>query len=184
MDLLIAMMTWAIGSARLAASALWSAPPVADLAVPKLRELLPRLVSSAEHERLAALTLCSLVAGPEPESWVHDEDPVLRAVAAVWLEPVGLDGLLTSQFRELLHDDDRNVRAKAVRKLAAVIAVDRDELLEEIASAPEPGWTCLTCRTVNPAALASCGKSECYRVPSHPASDARQILDGTFTLGH
>lgn len=173
------MMTWGQGSARLAASVLWRAP-VAELTVPRLRKLLPRLVSSAEHERVAALTLCSLVDGPEPGAWLHDEDPILRAVAAVWLEPVGPDGTITPQFRGLLLDDDRNVRAKAVHQLAAVDAAGRDELLGEIAQAPEPGWMCLSCRTVNPRALASCGKPDCHRVPSHPAQDARQILDGTF----
>lgn len=181
-DLLIEMMTWGLGSAYLAASMLWAAP-IAKLAAPRLRELLPRLVSSTRHERVAALTLCSLVDGPEPESWLHDADAVLRAVAAEWLEPVGPDGMLTSQFRGLVFDEDRNVRADAVRRLASVNAADRDELLSKIARAPEPGWTCLSCRTVNPPALTSCQSPDCSRVPSHPAQDARQILDGTFKMG-
>lgn len=173
------MMTWGQGSARLAASALWRSP-VADLAVEPLRELLPDLSSSTEHQRIAALTLCSLVDGPEPESWVQDADPVLRAVAAAWLEPVGSDGSVSPEFRLLLRDGDRNVLARAVRELASIDAPDRDELLEEVAQAPEPGWMCLSCRTINPAVLTSCGKSDCHRVPDHPAKDARQILDGTF----
>lgn len=178
--LLTRMMTWGLGSAWLAASALWGAP-VDELAVPQLRELLPRLVSSAEHERVAALTLCSMVDGPEPESWLHDHDPVLRAVAATWLEPVGREGSVKSEFRELLLDADRNVRAKAVRRLASVTSVDRDQLLEQVAEAPEAGWMCLSCTTVNPPIVTSCNKPECHRVPSHPAEDARRILDGTFT---
>lgn len=177
--LLTRMMTWGLGSARLAAAALW-ASPVADVAVPQLRELLPRLVPSTEHERVAAVTLCSMVDGPEPESWLHDNDPVLRAVAAVWLEPVGSDGSVTLQFKELLYDEDRNVRAEAVRALASANAVDRDQLLEQIAEASEPGWMCLSCRTINLPALTSCVKADCHRVPSYPAHDARRILDGTF----
>jgi hypothetical protein len=178
-DLLIDMMTWGQGSARLAASALWRAP-IADLAVAPLRGLLPHLRSSTEHERIAALTLCSLVDGPEPDSWVQDDDPVLRAVAAAWLQPVGPDGMVTPEFRQLLRDPDRNVRARAVRRLASVDSPERSELLDEVAQAVEPGWICLSCRTVNPAALTSCGMPDCHRVPSHPAQDARQILDGTF----
>ncbi len=179
--LCIDMLTWGQGSAWLAASALWRAP-VADLAVEPLRELLPHLRSSTEHERIGALTLCSMVDGPEPASWVQDEDPVLRAVAAAWLEPVGPDGTVTSDLRRLLRDDDRNVRAKAVRQLASIDSTDRIELLEEVAQASEPGWMCLSCRTINPAVLTSCGKPDCHRVPSHPAQDARQILDGTFKV--
>jgi hypothetical protein len=178
--LLTRMLTWGLGSARLAASALWAAP-VRELAVPKLRELLPKLVSSAEHERVAALTLCSMVDGPEPESWLHDDDPILRAVAAAWLEPVGPEGRVTPQLRELLLDADRNVRAEAVRRLASAAAVDRDQLLKQVAEAAEPGWMCLSCRTVNLPVATSCDEPDCHRVPSHPAADARRILDGTFT---
>lgn len=177
--LLVEMLTWGLGSARLAASALWGAP-VAEIAVPKLRALLPNLVSSAEHQRIAALTLCSLVDGPEPVSWLHDDDPILRAVCAAWLEPVGTDGKVSPHFRDLLADQDRNVLATAVRRLATVEAADRDELLCAIADGPEPGWTCLSCRTSNPSRSSSCGSPDCHRVPSHPTQDARQILEGTF----
>ena len=65
--LLARMFTWGRVHARFAALALAQAP-VADLAAPMLRDLLPRLASSADHQRFAAYALISLVDGPEPNA--------------------------------------------------------------------------------------------------------------------
>lgn len=175
-DLLIDMMQWGTGSAYLAACALWGAP-IADLAAPRLRALLPRVASSTRHLRIAAATLASLADGPEPESWLTDDDPVLRAVAAQCVDPTDGEGQVASALTALLNDDDRNVRAAAVRAVGKSTAVDRDECLKRAVDDPEPGWTCLSCRSRNAADRTSCGSDRCFRVPEHPADEARRLLE-------
>lgn len=175
-DQLLEMFTWGRGCAFAAARALWGAP-VADICAPLLRSLIPRLVSSTDHERIAAQTLCSIVHDPEPNCWIGGDDPILRAVAAMTCVPTR-EGRLTPEILQLLRDGDGNVRAAAIRRVSSVEATDRDEVLREIADGPNPGWMCLSCRTANEAGLSSCRKSGCSRAAPWPAADARAVLEG------
>lgn len=160
-----------------AASALWAAP-IAELAVPRLRDLLPRVASSTRHLEIAANTLASVAEGPEPQSWLADEDPVLRAVAARWVAPTDEDGCVAPALLELLADQDRIVRAAAVRQIGRSSATDRDDVLKRVIDEPEPGWTCLSCRTYNEPGRTSCSKDGCFRATDHLAGEARRFLDG------
>jgi hypothetical protein len=76
------LFTLGRGSAHVALHALWRFPDP-DLAAPMLRELLSRVRSSPAHQRLVALALYSLRGTPEPECWLDNDDPVLRAVLAI-----------------------------------------------------------------------------------------------------
>jgi hypothetical protein len=171
-DLLMRMLAWGRGDALVAASALWGAP-VADLAVPKLRTLIPRLAVSTEHHRIAAHILCSLVEGPEPEAWVNHESPVLRAVAALRCEPTTGDRLSIA-LRQLLWDDDGHVRTAALRRARSIQMTDRNEELSRIAEQPNPGWMCLRCKTNNEAGRSYC--ASCNTSGPNPRGYATKIL--------
>lgn len=178
-DLFVSMLSWGVGSAWCAAAALWTAPAsVAELVVPTVRARVSELTGYTRHQRIAALTLCRLAGGPEPESWVNDPDPTLRCVAAECLDPT-VDGALTSDFEQLLADPDRNVVAQAVKSLEAAEFDGRTALLERIAHSPEPGWTCSSCQTQCPPEATSCAASSCFTAPGHPARVAQELLDLT-----
>jgi hypothetical protein len=113
-QLLGRMFTWGRAYARFACIALWDAP-VGDLAAPMLRDLLPRLAFSTEHQRFAAYALVSLVDGPEPNGWLDSDNPVLRAVLAHGCPP-GPDGLLSPALARLLHDQNGYVQDAALQK--------------------------------------------------------------------
>lgn len=173
--LLMLLFTLGRGQARFAAKSLWTAP-VAELAAPQLRELLPYLASSTEHERLAAMTLASLDLGPEPGCWVDCDNPVLRAVAAAVIEPMSGDGL-SDQLRELLDDPDGHVQEAAIKHVVHARPPDLVTILEKIAHRPAPGWMCLSCRTVNPSpGLTSCSNDRCSSVGANPPKLAAESL--------
>lgn len=173
--LLMLLFTLGRGQARFAAKSLWKAP-VAELAAPQLRELLPYLASSTVHERLAAITLASLSSGPEPGCWVDCDDPVLRAVAATMIKPMNGDAL-SNRLRELLDDPDGYVQEAAIKQVVRARPLDLITILESIAGRPAPGWMCLTCRTVNPPpGLDSCSKDGCSIVGANPPKFAAESL--------
>lgn len=179
--LLIDMLYWGRGSALVAANALWGAP-VAEFAAPLLRDALPELESSTEHQRIAALALASLssvIEIPEPGVWADDENPVLRSVVAKWCNRT-VDGRVNAQLSQFLEDPDGNVRETALRSIFKSDAVDRMDVLSRAAESADPGWMCLSCRTVNPPGTSACEKKKCYRAAPKPAEDARRMLDGTY----
>jgi len=173
-ELLLKVLTWSYGSAVVAGIALYGAP-VAELAVPGLRMLLPRVASSENHVILVAKVLCSLVDGPEPEVWVNDTDAFLRIAAAQLCDPVK-DGNLSVNMKLLLNDSDGTVREAAVKRLAKVSASDRELALSTVAGSGKTGWTCLSCRTFNEAGSISCMKQDCMRAGAHPSSEAVKLL--------
>jgi len=173
-DLCLRVLTWAYGSAVVAGRALWGAP-IASLAAPKLRNLLPRVASSEHHLTLVAAVLCSLVDGPEPEVWVDSDDSFLRLAAARLCGQV-TGSHLSSAMKRLLQDADGTVRFAAVRRLADVTASDRELALRRVVDAGDPGWTCLSCRTFNEASQGSCKKEGCFRAKPHPSSKASELL--------
>jgi hypothetical protein len=165
--LLMLLLTLGRGQARFAAKSLWEAP-IAELAAPLLRALLPNLASSTDHERLGAMTLASLGSGPEPGCWVDSDDPVLRAVAASMIEPMSGEGL-SDQLRALLDDPDGHVQEEAIKHVVQARPPDTISILKGIARRPAPGWMCLSCRTVNPSpGLTSCSNDGCSRVGANP----------------
>ncbi|MFE6481765.1 NACHT domain-containing protein [Streptomyces sp. NPDC057757] len=173
--LLMLLLTLGLGQARFAAKSLWKAP-IAKQAVPQLRALLPRLAPSTRHERLGAATLASLTSGPEPECWVHSDDPVLRAVAASMIEPMSGDAL-SNQIRELLDDSDGHVQEAAIRHIVTAQPSDPIAILNGVLSRPTPGWMCLSCRTVNPPpGSTSCSNDKCFSVGANPAKLASECL--------
>jgi hypothetical protein len=174
-DLLLHLFSLGRAQARFAMKSLWGAP-VSHIAAPLLRELLPDLVSSPYHERLAAYTLCTLAEGPEPECWVHSEDPVLRAVAAETIQPTS-GNALSEDLRQLLNDPDGYVQQSALKRVAAISPPDIEAILSEAANRPRPGWMCLSCRSVNPRpGQISCLKDGCLRVGADPAKVAAELL--------
>ncbi len=173
-DLLLHLFILGRAQARFAMKSLWEVP-VAHIAVPLLRGLLPRLVSSTDHERFAAYTLCSLVEEPEPRIWVHSEDPILRAVAAEAIQPTSENGL-SEEFRQLLNDPDGHVQERALKQIATISSSDVETILSEVASRPRPGWMCLSCRTVNPPGQIGCSKDGCFRAAADPGKAAAELL--------
>jgi len=170
------LFTLGLSSACVALNALWKFPDSA-LAAPILRELLSQVHTSPKHQRLVALTLCSLRGTPEPECWLDSDDPVLRAVLAATC-PATIRGRLNPILSTLLDDDDGNVRAEAIRRLEKVRTPGRRALLAGLAANPDPGWMCWSCRTVNPSGQPSCQKKRCYRAPPEPADIATHLLEG------
>lgn len=173
-DLLLDMLTWGLGNAQVAAGALWG-KEVADLAAQRLRVMVPKLAEHTEHQRLAAHVLASMVDRPEPRSWLDSDDPILRAVAAMWCDATSGEGISPYLLR-LLEDPDGYVRSAAVRRLSDITGAERDDALKRVARDPDPGWTCLSCRTVNEPGRSVCAKPECHRAPPHPADEAQKIL--------
>jgi hypothetical protein len=157
-------------------TSLWRAP-IADLAAPPLRDLIPELASSTQHERYAAHALASLDTEPEPGSWVDSDDPVLRAVAATTIAPMDGD-VLNAHLRQLLDDPDGYVQEAALRHVARVRPPDVADILIAATTRPRPGWMCLSCRTVNPMpGSTSCSKDGCLRVGADPAKTAAELLE-------
>jgi hypothetical protein len=172
-NLFIRMMSLGRGAALVASSALWKAP-VADLALPLLVDLIPRLVSSPEHQRIAAYTLLSLTGGAEISEWASDPNPVLRKIAAEKIT-VEQDGTLSQEIQALLDDEDGNVVEAATQRLEKALASDRDQQLTRVANRRDPAWLCLHCRRLNGLGEISCDK--CHSVGPSPSQLARTILE-------
>lgn len=167
-QLLTRLFTLGIGQANFAARSLWKAT-VVDEAAPRLRALLPRLVVSTQHQRMAAIALASLESGPEPECWTASDDPVLRTVAADMIDVMSGD-VVSNQLRALLDDKDGYVQEAAVRRVVRCRPADLPVILNRIAGQALPGWMCLSCRTDNPPpGSTSCSNANCYRVGPNPA---------------
>lgn len=170
------MTTWGKAHAWFVAAALWCAP-VKDPASVMLRHRLPELVSSSDHLRIAALTLCSLVDGPEPLSWTTDTNPVLRSVAAE-LSESSENGYLTQQHKALLlNDSDRGVRLTALNRAAKLHPPDIEELLNEVARQPPVGWMCRSCGTLNAPESESCSKPRCLHAPPRLLKRTQELLE-------
>lgn len=177
-ELLLEMLTWGEGSAWAAASALWEAP-LEPYYVAQLRELIRRVHSSSRHVRIAALTLCSIIDGPEPDAWIADPNPVLRAVAAE-LCPAVVDGAPSPVLAALLLDQDGTVRVRSIENVSksGVSGLFRS-FLSEVANGLDPGWTCFTCHTVNEPGGRVCDGPGCRISPPSPSKDARTLLEGS-----
>jgi hypothetical protein len=173
--LLSRMITWGKAHAWYVATALWDAP-VAQPAALMLRERLPILASSCEHLRIGAHTLCSLVAGPEPECWYDSTDPVLRAVAAELCES-SVDGYLSSQHHRLLEDSDGHVRLTALDQAAKLHPPNIRAVLDHVGSQSPTSWTCTSCRTVNAPDSTSCIRSGCFRSGPNLAGRLQELRD-------
>ncbi|MFJ5695921.1 hypothetical protein ACIP9X_18985 [Arthrobacter sp. NPDC093125] len=175
--LLSKMITWGRAHAWYVAAALWDAP-VAEPAALMLREKLPLLASSCEHLRIGALTLCSLVTGPEPESWCDSQDPVLRGVAAELCES-SENGHLSSQHYRFLEDPDGHVRLTALNRAAKLHPPDIGAVLEQMGNQPPTAWICRSCRTVNPPNSTSCNKAGCFRSGPNITGRLQELIDRT-----
>ena len=173
-QLLGKMMTWGRAHALFAASALWEAP-IADSAAPMLRRLLPELVSSTTHQRIAAHTLTSLGGGPEPECWLECDDPILRAVSAKWCDS-DVEGNLTPEHTRLLEDPDGHVRKAAISRAAELNPPGLDSLLRDIGSRPPVGWMCLSCRTTNPPDRTGCTKPKCNGASPNLSKHVQELI--------
>lgn len=183
-QLLGRMMTWGRAHAWFAASALWGAP-VAASAAPMLRQLLPELVSSTTHQRIAAHTLTSLGEGPEPECWFDCDDPVLRAVSARWCA-LDAEGKLTPEHTRLLEDPDGYVRKAAVSRAAELHPPELESLLRDVGNQQPASWMCLSCRTTNPPDRTGCAKSKCYGASpnlSHHVQELISMMDNGTAQG-
>jgi hypothetical protein len=174
-DLLMELFWLSRSQARLAAICLWGARAAAEYAVPQLRDLIPRVASSTEHQRLAAVALASLSSGPEPMSWVKSANPVLRRVAAEFIDAV-VDGEVAPDLRRLLGDADGYVREAAIANLVSEPPANTEALLEQLSNDGRPGWMCLSCRTVNAPGVRSCRAEECHRGGPDPTATARKLL--------
>lgn len=173
--LLMRLLTLGLGQAVFAARSLCDTP-VAEQAAPLLRQLLPRLRPSTRHEHIAAVTLASLMPGPEPDCWVDSEDPVLRAVAALMIEPV-IGNTVGAQFGQLLDDPDGHVQEAALRHLIEARPPELAVIMNDVLARPRPGWMCLNCRTVNPPpGSTSCTSDKCSTVGADPAKLATEFL--------
>jgi hypothetical protein len=158
-------------TARVAAAALSAAPP--DIAVPLLEDALPQLMSSRDHQRVAAHALARLK-GDEPLTiWARSSNPTLRLVAAERL-PQAVTGELHPLLYQLARDTDRYVAETAVRRVAAANSPEAAELLESIASAQQSEWTCLYCDSPNAGTTNYC--TNCRIMPPDPAEAARDLL--------
>jgi hypothetical protein len=173
-ELLGRVFTWGRAHAYVAARALWQQSLAAPAAVPMLRELLPRLEPSTEHQRVAAYALCSLVDGPEPLCWQGSGNPVLRGVVAR-VYPPGADGQQSEILGSCLRDKDGYVRLEAMRRAAQLRVVEFQRVLSDAANQPYE-WTCLSCRTVNPPGTRSCTSDGCRRVGPDLARAAHALV--------
>jgi hypothetical protein len=122
-------------------------------------------------------SLYSLRGTPEPECWLDSDDPVLRTVLAATC-PATIRGRLNPTLSTLLDDDDGNVRAEAIRRLEKVRTPGWQALLAHLATNPDPGWMCWSCRMANPPGQPSCQKKRCYRGAPEPADIATRLLQG------
>lgn len=173
--LLMRLFTLGVGHARFAAKSLWEAP-ISEQAVQTLRDLLPRLAGSPAHERFGALALGSIMSRADLECWTSSEDPVLRAVAAEMIDPMRGD-VLSGRFRKLLDDTDGHVQEAAIKHVTRRGLPNLIAILGEIANRPNPGWMCLSCRTVNPPpGNNSCANDRCHRGGANPAMLATNTL--------
>jgi hypothetical protein len=172
-ELLTKLFGWGRANAVLAARALWDHREP-DLVAPRLRAFLVR-VRSPEHERIAALALCSLAGQPEPEPWVASADPVLRRVSVECLGAFPPDRR-QEVIEALVQDDDGHVREAAIRAAHEWSGAVAEALLQRAAALPDPGWTCLRCRTRNEADAACCPAEKCRIVGPNPAGVAAKLL--------
>ncbi|MFC0508843.1 NACHT domain-containing protein [Micromonospora costi] len=171
---LASMFFLGVGTAWVAARALWRVP-VADLAVPLLREVLRKL-RTPERQRIVAVALLSLVGNEILVEWAMDPSPVLRRIAAEFL-PLPQDGSIPPEMTTLLRDPDGNVVECAVERLERRDNPQVQSELARISQQPNPGWKCLHCGTENPAGRRSC--IDCRTVGPDPAALATSILHGT-----
>lgn len=168
-DLLLKLFWLGADQARVAARALWGAP-LSSAREQNLRDLIEQLKVSPRHERYAALALASLATSTEPAEWVTGDDPILRRVAVSFVDPTD------SRFDALLADPDGHVRDTAIKRLAKSARADVHSLLRDISSRPNPGWTCLSCRTENSANDPRCRKGGCFSAAPDPARTAKLAL--------
>lgn len=172
---LMRLFTLGLGQAAFAARSLYNTP-VAEQAAPQLRKLLPRLRPSTRHQRIAAVTLASLKPGPEPDCWVGSEDPILRTVAALMIEPI-VGSTVGAQFRQLLDDPDGHVQEAALKHLIKARPPELAAIAQAVLARPRPGWMCLDCRTVNPPpGSISCTGDQCSTIGADPTKLAAEFL--------
>ncbi|WP_431972387.1 NACHT domain-containing protein [Nocardia sp. bgisy134] len=178
--LLLAMLTLGIRQARFAAKSLWRTP-VAH-AAELLREQVSALTARPGHQRLAASALASLESIPEPECWVRSDNPVLRVVAALTINPMSGDES-SGQIRELLDDLDGHVQEAVIKHIVSAQPSDLMTLLKRVVDRQNPGWMCLNCRTANPPSSSTrCSKDDCSTVGPNPGELASKHL-ATKNLG-
>jgi hypothetical protein len=168
--LLMRLLVLGPGQAHLGMCSLWDAPLTSE-SEGRLRALVPELKSSTEHQRYAALALASLSTTPEPESWLASADPVLRRVAADFVESAG------PELCDLLDDPDGYVQETAIEQLIRLAPTDLESTLRAISGRPNPAWMCLACRTTNRGGARGCAKEGCYSAGPDPAAIARKALD-------
>lgn len=174
-DLALKLFWQGRGQARLAMKMLWGAQQTKEYAAPLLRSLIEDVRSSPAHQRMVAITLVTLRTAEEPSCWIASDNPVLRAVAARTIRAFE-DGRPTSQFTQLLFDQDGHVRREALESIAAESDPAVDDLLAEVADS-RPGWMCLSCRTVNSDGLATaCTKEKCLTSNPRPDEIAAKLL--------
>lgn len=146
------LLTFSNGLRQLASRVLLKAP--AELAVPKLREVLSKILSP-DAQRQVSHMVAGLGDGPEPDSWLSDPNPVLRVVAAEYCE-LAADGTLSPQHKLLLADSDGFVRAAALEQAKKLNPSNLEDVLRDFREQPDADWMCLSCRTINPAGAKSC----------------------------
>lgn len=174
-ELCLKIFTWGLGSAWVAADALYGAP-IGEDGISRLRALLRRVASSYRHVFAVALTICSLVDGPEPDSWVDDDDPFIRLTAAHFVEVSDEEDLLSASMRSLLGDLDGTVRESALRQIEDAIPASAESALQSIEKDGDIGWTCLSCKHFNTAESAKCETDGCLTAKPHPAARASKLL--------
>ncbi|MET8354838.1 hypothetical protein [Micromonospora sp. NPDC005206] len=172
--LLGSMFFLGTGTAWVAARALWRAP-VANLAVPLLRQVFRKL-RSPERQRIAAVTLLSLLGEPVLAEWARDPSPVLRRIAAEHL-PLSPDGSIQPVMVTLLRDLDGHVVECAVERFEDNETRPVRVEIERISRQPNPGWQCLRCGIENQAGRRSC--TDCKTLGPDPAALATSIIQGT-----
>jgi hypothetical protein len=170
------LFTLGLSSACIALNALWKFPDPA-IAAPILRDLLSEVDSSPKHQELVAHTLCSLRGTPEPDCWIGSDDPVLRVVLADSCHAT-VSRHLNPTLSTLLFDIDGSVRVEAVRRLEKIRTPGQRALLIRLAALPDPGWTCWTCRTMNPPGQSPCLTKDCHVAAPKPAEVAALLLAG------
>jgi hypothetical protein len=171
----VTALKWALfgglAMTRVAVIALSNAA-IADLALPALREALPRLRSSRRHQRLVAIVLEELTGGAELAEWLTDPNPTLRAVTAEICNAV-IDGRLSPWLKAVLHDQDARVVEVAARRLSKV--EDDEGELARIAAGPDPTWICDTCQVLVGPGEGFC--PTCHIGGPRPSETAQKILE-------
>jgi hypothetical protein len=160
-----------LGSAEVAAQ-IHTHAPSSEAAITALRDVVQHLEDqSPDHLMMAAYCLERQQDGFEPH-WQSSPNPMLRRVVARLAPPV-IDGHLNPTVKELLEDPDGTVRVEAVRNVAGSHVAERDQLLEAVAAAGNPAFTCMRCRHVTPADTQFC---VCRIGGAQPATEAAEAL--------